>query len=236
MALSGPAFVQEIRDTIRSSPYVLANHPFIDGVQAGTISLPELRFWAIQDSHYRRAVPRLAMLRYMRCTDPHFRTLLGGVLAEEAEGTQTGSAGHYDLFLRFAASIGLSAEEVESSTPVATTGAHVYWVELILWTLPWFVAMSAQMAGEWQGPPAVKRMYAGLTTHYGLSPEQAAFFSVHGEADEDHGLLVEQIIERYLVTDELQEQARAVVWRKLRLQYEMWDSYLATPKATAATR
>ena len=124
------------------------------------------------------------MLRHLRCTDPHFRQLLGGVAAEEAEGSQTGTSGHYDLFLRFATSIGVSAEEIKTSRPIAGPAAHVYWAELITWTLPWFVALAAQMAGEAQGPPAMKLVFRGLTTHYGLSAEEAAFFAVHGEADD----------------------------------------------------
>jgi pyrroloquinoline-quinone synthase len=167
------------------------------------------------------------MLRYLRCTDHEFQRKLSGVLAEEAEGGQYGAAGHYQLFHHFAKAIGLTEAEVEHSRALPGTAAHIYWAELILWTLPWFVAMAAQLAGEGQAPAAVMKVHDGLRKHYGLSAEEAAFFSVHGEADEDHGSLVEDIVARYIVTPELQEQARAVVRRKLELQWDMWSTFEA---------
>src|SRR5581483_752831 len=170
---------------------------------------------------------RLAMLRYLRCTDPEFQQRLSGVVAEESAGTDTKTAGHYELFLRFSRAIGLSDEEVERAPMQPGTAAHLYWAELILWTQPWFVALSAQLAGEAQAPLMVPLIAEGLQRHYGLTPEQTAFFSVHGEADEDHGTLVEDIVARYIVTPELREQARAIVRRKLQLQWDMWLTYRA---------
>ena len=228
MAVAAPrSFVREIKDEIASSGLLIKDHPLVEGVYKGTISRQQLRGWATQDSHYRRAVPRLSTVRYLRCTDPHFQHKLGEVMTEEAEGGQYGQVGHYQLFLRFAKSIDLTEDEVWNSRMQPGSAAHIYWAELIAWTLPWFVAMSAQIAGEGQAPPAVMKMNEGLQKHYGLSAEDASFFSVHGEADEDHGSLVEDIISTYIVTPELQEQARAVIRRKLELQWDMWSTFEA---------
>jgi len=226
-AATGSRFLDELRREIAGSEWSSVRHPLVVGVSKGTVPLQQIRGWAIQDSHYRRMVHRLATLRYLRCTDPEIQRRLAGVVAEEAEGTDTGSAGHYELFHRFAQAIGLSVEEVDSSEPMAATAAHIYWAELILWTLPWPVAMAAQVAGEGQAPITSRMMADGLQAHYGLSAEQAAFFEVHTEADEDHRSLAEAIVVRYLVTDELQEQARAVVKRKLKLMYDMRSTYAA---------
>ncbi|HUZ76875.1 MAG TPA: iron-containing redox enzyme family protein [Chloroflexota bacterium] len=228
MAVAAPrSFVREMKEEISSSGLVLTQHPLVQGVHQGTLDVRQLRGWATQDSHYRRAVPRLATVRYLRCTDPVFQRKLGGVMTEEAEGGQYGQAGHYQLFLKFAGSIGLTEEEVWNSRMLAGAAAHIYWAELIAWTLPWFVAMSAQLAGEGQAPAAVMMMNEGLQKHYGLSAEDSSFFSVHGEADEDHGSLVEEIIATYIVTPELQDQARAVIKRKLELQWDMWSTFEA---------
>ncbi|HLQ35592.1 MAG TPA: iron-containing redox enzyme family protein [Chloroflexota bacterium] len=228
MAIATSAsFVRELKEEIASSGLVIKEHPLVQGVYRGTLPKHQLRGWATQDSHYRRAVPRLATLRYLRCTDPEFQRKLGGVMTEEAEGGQYGQAGHYQLFLTFARALGLTEEEVENSRPLAGTAAHIYWAELIAWTLPWFVAMSAQLAGEGQAPPAVMMVNEGLQKHYGLTAEEAAFFHVHGEADQDHGTLTEEIIARYIVTPELQAEARAVIRRKLELQWDMWSTFEA---------
>jgi pyrroloquinoline-quinone synthase len=224
---AGTRFLDELRQEIATSEWSSVRHPFVVGVNQGTIPLHQIRGWAMQDSHYRRDVYRLALLRYLRCTDPDIQQRLAGVVAEEAEGIDTGSAGHYELFLRFARSIGLTAEEVQHGDPLAATAAHIYWAELILWTMPWPVAMAAQVAGEGQAPITSRMMSDGLQKHYGLTAEDAAFFDVHVEADADHKSLAEDIVTRYLVTDDLQEQARAVVRRKLKLMYDMRSTYAA---------
>lgn len=226
VATSSP-FLDELKHEIATSQWSSVQHPLVQGVSKGTVPMQQIRGWAIQDSHYRRMVHRLATLRYLRCTDPEIQRRLAGVVAEEAEGIDTGSAGHYVLFHRFASAIGLTAEEVDNSEPMPGTAAHIYWAELILWTLPWPVAMAAQVAGEGQAPITSRMMATGLQAHYGLSADQVAFFEVHTEADEDHRSLAEAIVVRYLVTDELQEQARAVVQRKLKLMYDMRSTYAA---------
>ena len=224
---TGSRFLEDVKQEVASSEWSSVRHPFVVGVNNGTIPLHQIRGWAVQDSHYRRDVHRLALLRYLRCTDPDIQLRLGGVVAEEAEGKDTGSDGHFQLFLRFANAIGLSEAEVRESEPLPATAAHIYWAELILWTHPWPVAMAAQMAGEGQAPITSRMMADGLQKHYGLSAEQVAFFDVHVEADSDHKSLAEDIVVKYLVTDELQEQAMAVVRRKLKLMYDMRSTYAA---------
>jgi len=224
---TGSRFLEEIKQEVANSEWSSVRHPFVVGVNNGTIPLHQIRGWALQDSHYRRDVHRLALLRYLRCTDPDIQRRLGGVVAEEAEGTDTGSDGHFQLFLRFANAIGLSEEEVRNAEPLPATAAHIYWAELILWTHPWPVAMAAQMAGEGQAPITSRMMSEGLQKHYGLTAEQAAFFDVHVEADSDHRSLAEDIVVKYIVTEELQAQAMAVVKRKLKLMYDMRSTYAA---------
>ena len=44
-------------------------------------------------------------------------------------------------------------------------------------------------------------------------------------ADTEHGALSQLIVARYLTVPALQAQARAIVQRKLELQWDMWDTY-----------
>jgi pyrroloquinoline quinone (PQQ) biosynthesis protein C len=127
--------------------------------------------------------------------------------------------------LDFAAALGLSREDLERAPTLPGAAAHVYWAELILHTQPWFVAMAAQLAGEGQAPATNALLRRGLQEHYGLDDRAVSFFRTHETADEDHASLTELIVRRYLTTPELQAQARAIVRRKLELQYDMWDTY-----------
>ena len=218
-------FVQELKDQVANSGCVLPEHPLIQGVSAGTIPLRQLQGWVTQDYFYRKHVPRLAMLRYLKCSDPEIARQLAEVVEEENEGASTGTAGHLPLFIDFAAGLGVSREQLENARVLPGAAAHVYWAELILHTEPWFVALSAQIAGEGQAPRTNKLLREGLERHYGLDEKALLFCRAHEEADVEHSSISEKIIRRYITTPELQAQSRAMVQRKLELQYDMWATY-----------
>src|SRR3954451_15285489 len=176
-------FVQDLKAQIRRSGKSHADYPLVQGIAAGTIPLRQLQGWVTQDYVYRKQVPRLAMLRYLRCTDPEIATQLAEVVEEETAGVSTGTAGHVQLFYDFAAGLGVSREQLDTARPLAAASAHIYWAELILHTQPWFVAMSAQLAGEGQAPRTNVRLRHGLREHYGLDDHALRFCAAHEEAD-----------------------------------------------------
>jgi len=218
-------FVATLKEEIRNHPKWLPGHPLVVGVEAGTIPLRQLQGWVTQDYFYRKHVPRLAMSRYLKCTDPEIAKHMYDVVAEETAGVQTGTAGHVDLFYNFAAGLGVSREQLDAAPVLPGAAAHVYWAELIVHTQPWFVAMSAQLAGEGVAPIANGMLRRGLQQHYGLDDKAVEFCRAHEEADEDHGSMTEDIVRRYINTPELQAQARAMVVRKMELQWDMWATY-----------
>jgi pyrroloquinoline quinone (PQQ) biosynthesis protein C len=218
-------FVQELKAQIAGSRKSHADYPLVRGVAAGTIPLRQLQGWVTQDYQYRKHVPRLALLRYLKCTDPEIAAQLYEVVAEETAGTSTRTAGHVDLFIDLAAGLGVSRVQLESAPILPGAAAHVYWAELILHTHPWFVAMAAQLAGEGDGARNNAVMRQGLMEHYGLSERAVQFYRTHETADVEHGSLTETIVRRYLVTPELQAQARAIVARKIELLWDMWGTY-----------
>ena len=56
-----------------------ADYPLVKGIAAGTLPLRQLQGWITQDYVYRKQVPRLAMLRYLACTDPEIQQHLAEV-------------------------------------------------------------------------------------------------------------------------------------------------------------
>src|SRR5215510_15513625 len=101
-------FVRRLKDEIARSPKQRVNHPFVRAVSDGRASIEQIRQWALQDYQFRRAVPRLAMLRYLACTDPVFQPKLYEVVEDETQGLRPGSVGHPDMFVEFATALGLS--------------------------------------------------------------------------------------------------------------------------------
>ncbi|MFQ5682503.1 MAG: TenA family transcriptional regulator [Candidatus Binatia bacterium] len=220
--LSSAEFLRRLKEEIARSPKQRINHPFVRAVCAGTASLEQIRRWALQDYQFRHAVPRIAMLRYLACSDSEIAPRLYEVVEEETRGLLPGSAGHPDMFVEFAESIGISREELGTVELRPATAAHLYYAELIIHTLPWFVVMAAQIGAEGTFPPAVAVLGQGFIKHYGMLPKSVRFFTVHAQADEEHGKLAEDIAQRFITSEPLQAQTRAVTLRRMELLYDVW--------------
>jgi pyrroloquinoline-quinone synthase len=221
--LSSAEFVQQLKKDIQAFPKIRIKHPFLKAVCNGTATMDQIRAWAIQDYQFRAAVPRIAMLRYLACSDPEMAQKLWGVVEEETRGMDTGSAGHNELAVRFAESIGLSRQQLENAELRPSTAAHLYYVELIIHTLPWFVVMSIQIGAEGTFGPAAALLGHGFIKQYKMKPEDVQFFTVHTEADEEHGTLAEDIARRYLHSSHLQELTRKHTFRRMELLYDIWS-------------
>src|SRR3954462_10068287 len=111
-------FVQDLKARIRRSGKSHADYPLVQGIAAGTIPLRQLQGWVTQDYVYRRQVPRLAMLRYLACTDPEIATQLAEVAEEESGGASTGTAAQVQLFYDCAAGVGVSLEQLDTARPL----------------------------------------------------------------------------------------------------------------------
>ena len=216
-------FVAKLKKDIQAFPKIRIQHPFLKAVCNGTATMEQIRAWAIQDYQFRAAVPRIAMLRYLACNDPEIAQKLWGVVEEETRGLDTGSAGHNELAIRFANAIGLTQKELENAVLRPSTAAHLYYVELIIHTLPWFVVMSIQIGAEGTFGPAAAAIGNGLLKNYNMKPDEVRFFTVHAEADEDHSSLAEEIAVRYLHSPHLQEQTRKHMFRRMELLYDIWS-------------
>ncbi|HWO40428.1 MAG TPA: iron-containing redox enzyme family protein [Candidatus Eisenbacteria bacterium] len=223
LALSSVEFVQQLKKEIQAFPKIRIKHPFLKAVCNGSATIDHIRAWAIQDYQFRAAVPRIAMLRYLACSDPEIARKLWGVVEEETRGLDTGSAGHNELFIRFANSIGLTREQLENAELTPATAAHLYYVELIIHTLPWFVVMAIQIGAEGTFGPAAAALGHGFIKHYNMKPDDVRFFTVHSEADEEHGSLAEEIAVRYLTSPHLQDLTRKHTFRRMELLYDIWS-------------
>ncbi len=221
--LSSAEFVQQLKKDIQAFPKIRIKHPFVKAVCNGSATLDQIRAWAVQDYQFRAAVPRIAMLRYLASTDPEISRKLWGVVEEETSGLDTGSAGHNELAIRFAESIGLTRKQLENAELRPSTAAHLYYVELIIHTLPWFVVMAIQIGAEGTFGPAAAALGQGFIQRYGMKHDDVRFFTVHSEADEDHSSLAEEIAVRYITSPHLQALTRQHTFRRLELLYDVWS-------------
>ena len=220
--LSADEFVEELKKEIAGFHKLRINHPFVKAICDGTATMDQVRTWAVQDYQFRCAVPRIALLRYVACSDPEFAPKLFEVAEEETRGLLPGSSGHPDMFVEFAEAIGLTRADLENASLLPATAAHLYFAELVIHTHPWFVVMAAQVGAEGTFGPAAAALGKGFMESYGMTPESVRFFTVHVEADEEHGTLAEDIGRRYLTSPALQQQTREVMFRRMELLYDIW--------------
>ena len=223
VTLTSAEFVQRLKKDIQAFPKIRIKHPFLKAVCNGTATMDQIRAWAIQDYQFRAAVPRIAMLRYLACSDPEIARKLWGVVEEETRGLDTGSAGHNELAIRFAESIGLTRSQLENAELRPSTAAHLYYAELIIHTLPWFVVMAIQIGAEGTFGPAAAALGHGFIKEYNMKPDDVRFFTVHSEADEEHGSLAEEIAVRYITSPHLQVLTRQHTFRRMELLYDIWS-------------
>ncbi len=220
--LSADEYVEQLKKEIAAFPKLRIHHPFVKAVCSGSATMDQVRTWAVQDYQFRCAVPRIALLRYVACSDPEFAPKLFEVAEEETRGLLPGSSGHPDMFVEFAEAIGLTRADLEHPTLLPATAAHLYFAELVIHTHPWFVVMAAQMGAEGTFGPAAAMLGKGFIESYGMAPESVRFFTVHVEADEEHGTLAEDIGRRYLTSPALQQQTREIMFRRMELLYDIW--------------
>src|SRR2546422_6156955 len=71
-------FFSQLKKDIQAFPKIRIKHPFLKAVCNGTATMDQIRAWAIQDYQFRAAVPRIAMMRYLACTDPEIAQKLWG--------------------------------------------------------------------------------------------------------------------------------------------------------------
>ena len=82
--------------------------------------------------------------------------------------------------------------------------------------------MAVQIGAEGTFGRAAAALGRGFIQHYGMKHESVRFFTVHAEADEEHGSLAEEIALRYITSPHLQEQTRAATFRRMELLYDIW--------------
>lgn len=69
-SISSTEFAEQLKKEIQAFSKIRIKHPFLKAVCSGAATMDQIRAWAIQDYQFRASVPRIAMLRYLACTDP----------------------------------------------------------------------------------------------------------------------------------------------------------------------
>src|ERR1700687_2576080 len=104
-----------------SAEMSLLKHPFYQAWTAGSLTADRLRNYAVQYYRHVAAFPRYLSGLHSHCDDLETRQLLLENLIDEERGPDN----HPELWLRFAAAIGLAREDVIGASPLPATNALI---------------------------------------------------------------------------------------------------------------
>jgi pyrroloquinoline-quinone synthase len=186
----------------------LLRHPFYLAWTAGTLPRESLLEYARQYFAFESNLPRYLTALHARSENPRVRAALLANAWDEEHGERN----HAELWLRFAAALGLSRREVENATRSDATRSLVdtYWAAAS--EAPVLAGVAALYAYESQLPAVSESKMAGLERHYGVAGEAVTFFSVHRAIDVHHAAEEREILEDARADDEatLEWTARAL--------------------------
>jgi pyrroloquinoline-quinone synthase len=176
----------------------LLKHPFYQDWQAGKLSRQALQLYAAQYYRHVEAFPNHLRALAARA-DGELRDIVTENLAEEENSTVP----HPKLWRDFAASVGVSEEEMTANTALPGTRAVVETFREIVSNRPVDEAVAALYAYEAQVPEVATTKIDGLKKFYGITqPEGLAYFAVHAEVDRIHRLAWRNWLEQNSVAAE----------------------------------
>ena len=139
---------------------------------------------------------------YVSCPDPIWRKRMAEVVYEEgAGGLFAGGVPHYQLYLRVGEAFGISPAEMYATRFSAGALAFRGWFETMCRKsfLEGYAALS--LGAEAQVPGVSGRVSEAMMTYYSLTAEQAAFYTVHEDADKDHSGGGREFLETFARTE-----------------------------------
>jgi pyrroloquinoline-quinone synthase len=197
-------FEEKLRDAVME--YSMLKHPFYVAWTEGKLSKSVLAEYARQYYAHVRAFPTYVSGVHSRCDDVSIRQQLLENLIEEERGEEN----HPELWLRFAAALGVTREDVRAAELLPSTKDSVRSFKLLTQSADYREGLAALLAYESQIPEVAQTKREGLKSFYGIEDEQAvAFFRVHESIDSLHQQVEMQILEEQCQSPADQERAIA---------------------------
>jgi len=196
--------------------------PFMERLRSGTLSKEALRLFFKNWGSFTIEINTLEAASYHKhiAFFRKHRDLMGLMAQKLAdELIHPRPPGHIHVVLETAKALGISEDEVFLSPMLAQFRAHLDFKRAIVWegTAAEFYAAGAteEQFGYWSA-----EFFRALTTHYGLTKQEAVYFSTHEEADlKEHDGVMGHGSFRRLVLQRLLEDGMADVRPGYSLEY-----------------
>jgi pyrroloquinoline-quinone synthase len=195
----------------------LLKHPFYLAWTRGELSREALADYARQYYHHVAAFPTYLSAIHAKCDDQSTRKeVLRNLIDEEA-----GSPNHPELWLNFAESLGVSAQDAQNAEKWPETKNLIDAFRSVCRNGSTAEGLGALYAYESQIPAICESKIDGLKKHYRFADaKHYEYFSVHIEADREHSAAELRLLGEYVGYQNL-ESVRASVNRVLDALWEM---------------
>lgn len=201
----------------------ILKHPFYQKWNEGKLTIGELQDYAKQYYHFVKHFPMFVSSVHSYCTDGEIRKMLVENIADE-DGYKTGISDHPALWMNFANSLGVSAEEAENVEVVDEVKNSINGYYNLCRSSDFKTGLAALYGYEKQIPEVSKVKIEGLKKFYNIDSEKALeFFAVHHEADIYHSKAELDAILNSCKTEEEQKNILATVEQSAGLYWQMLD-------------
>lgn len=176
-----------LHDTLRRLDALIESrsilrHPFYVAWQRGTLTREQLATYARVYYPHVAAFPRYIAAATASAADPEVRDALDRNLADELHHPKA----HSELWLDFAAGLGVDRALIEDAAPHVATQSIVATFDRLTRSGT-ANALAALYAYESQQPEVSRQKADGLRQHYGITdPAALGYFEVHAETDVQH--------------------------------------------------
>jgi pyrroloquinoline-quinone synthase len=176
----------------------LLTHPFYQAWTRGELSREALQDYARQYYHHVAAFPTYLSAVHANTDDQATRRLLLENLMDE----EAGSPNHPELWLQFAAAMGVEKEDAQSVELWDETRNLIHTFRQVCHDGSTAEGLAALYSYESQIPAVSESKIDGLTKLYGVQdPSGYRYFTVHVEADKEHSAQERALLETHLTTD-----------------------------------
>jgi len=183
-------------------------HPLVEAWAAGKLSKPQMAAWVQEHYHFTRDLWSFFGAMFGNCPEPEGRATIMENLGEEEDPSDP----HIEMLLSFAAACGVDPAQIKASRPLPTTWALKDWLTVISTRRTWLEAAAGVHIGmESQLPDIVVKILPALRDAHGFQEEDIRFFTLHYNADQEHGGRAYDLVTKYARTPELQAAVRQAV-------------------------
>jgi pyrroloquinoline-quinone synthase len=212
------SFLRQLDDIIKNNS--MLRHPFYQTWTEGKLSRYALREYAKQYYRFVEIFPTLVSATHANTPQLSVRQELLENLIEE----ERGDGNHPGLWLKFAASLGVTAEEAASTPMLPETRNAIDVLKGITHNGSYLEGISALYAYESQIPEVASVKIDGLKKFYSINDTTSlSYFIVHHEADVHHSGSEQKILAQYAITADDWREVIAAAERSCKAVLQLLD-------------